>query len=428
MHNRVIKALLLTAFTSLCAVVVCSDAIMAKPVVISYWGVWDWNPALKQGELQIVERFNALNKGRIQVKAVPMGDVEQKVLTAVAGGAAPDLFKLDRFRVGSYAAKNVLTYLNPYLNKDKINPDIFYKSTWNETVYGGKVYAIPWGTDSRLLYYNKTLAKQLGLNPDAPPRTWEDLEAFSQKIDFLQNNRWSRVGFVPHHGNWYYLGWLWSAGGELLDKSARKVTWNNPDGLKAANFIVVSVKKYGGAQQVAGFADFTSGRLGAMVECPGLYVTLKSKTKKFEYGVAPPPRPAKLANEPLSWSGGFSMCIPRGSKHPKEAWEFIKYYTMNRDAQIQAGKLLSYIPCLKSAATDKRYLEDDPMMQAFVNVLPNSRFRPVIPAGGELWTIYVEQMATALTSGKKSPSQVLDETAAQAQKILDRAWSRVRNK
>lgn len=419
------RTTLMTSSVLLVAVGVAS----AKPVTITYWE--PWAGVYRAVNKTVIDAFNKEHEGRILVNIVQVPDVEEKVLTAMAGGAAPDLFKLDRFKVGSYAARNVIEPLDAYIKKDKIRQDAFFTAPWAENVYAGKTYGLPWNTDSRAMWYNKTLFKNLGLDYENPPKTWEEVNLTARKIDMVGDSKFQRVGFVPSVGNWFFLGWLWAAGGEMTSADGRKVAWDSEPGLRAANLITDAIMKYGGPNAVPKLpTDPTSGKLGMWMEGSFWVGYLKDSgaMKKFDFGAGAPPRPAGLEKDATTWSGGFSLAIPKGAKHPKEAWEFMKYYCGNRAAQALIGVQSGQIPALKEAAYDERFIASHPTIKTFVNLLQKGRFRTVLPCGQQLWEVYNDELMDILTKGKKGPAEALTYTSKKAQLILDRAWARARAK
>jgi multiple sugar transport system substrate-binding protein len=253
------------------------------------------------------------------------------------------------------------------------------------------------------------------------------VQAASRKIDLIQNGKLTRAGIIPHGGDWYYIGWMWSAGGDIVDSTGKKCIWNSPAGVKALDFMSGTVAKYGGIGKIGSAGDFWGGRCG--MEINGSWMLgewKKNKQKKFELGVGYPPRPAGLEKEHMTWGAGFGMCIPKGSKHPKEAWTFIKYYCTNKEAQLALGVPSGQIPTLRAAALDKKFLDSDHNMRWFVDLMSDARHLPVIPTGPELWDLYSVAVTNQLTAGKKSPREILDSTVKEGQKILDRGWKRVR--
>ncbi len=153
--------------------------------------------------------------------------------------------------------------------------------------------------------------------------------------------------------------------------------------------------------------------------------TLKNLGIQQNFMVANPPRPAGLEETPITWSGGFALAIPTGVTGAERdaAWEFIKFYT-DHWAQTTFGSQTGQIPSLRSAATSTEFLSIDPLIYKFVDLMAHSRFRPVIPAGGELWAQYATKSTLCSTPVEMPVEQILDETARQAQILLDEAWAR----
>ena len=131
----------------------------------------------------------------------------------------------------------------------------------------------------------------------------------SRKIDSFDGEKYQRIGIVPHFGNWYFLGWLYAAGGNVTDTSGRHVAWNSPEGLKAAQLITGTLQRYGGAAQVDGFRDFQSGKVGMAMEGSWYLggIPQKGEGQKVRIWVAAPPRPAGLEKDKVTWAGGFSV-------------------------------------------------------------------------------------------------------------------------
>jgi multiple sugar transport system substrate-binding protein len=118
----------------------------------------------------IVENFNKANS-KITVKLVQVTGTETdtaKLTTAVAGGTGPDVYMLDRFIVAERAAAGFLQELDEFTNADTMKPsEEHLPFAWAETQFKGKTYALPFDTDTRVLYYRKDILKQAGVNPDS---------------------------------------------------------------------------------------------------------------------------------------------------------------------------------------------------------------------------------------------------------------------
>ena len=66
--------------------------------------------------------------------------------------------------------------------EDKKWLDGFYEGFMMNSQTGGKTYGIPWQRSTIILYYNKDAYREVGLDPDKPPATWEELEEYARKL------------------------------------------------------------------------------------------------------------------------------------------------------------------------------------------------------------------------------------------------------
>jgi len=410
------------------------EAVFAQPIEIDFWGVWGGQSfEIEQG---VIAEFNRLYEGRIKVTGVEVPEgADAKLAAAVAGGAPPAVIKINRPFMGEYAAKGLLQVLDDLIARDNYDVDAHYPATRGETIFEGKTYAIPWNTDNRGMYYHVGLFEEAGLDANTPPRTWEEVNEAARKLD-----RWdatgalSQVAFAPHWGNWYFVGWLWAAGGSLLDESNRRVTWNDEAGVKALTWMKERLDIYGGAaafdqflSQVAG-GVFTGRKVAMVMDGSWTLGGLREQGLESEFRMAFPPRPAGLEETPVTWSGGFALAIPTGVNGAarEAAWEFIKFYS-GHDAQVILGSRTGQIPTLRSAASSDEFLGSAPQMDVFVQLMQHSRWLPAIPNGAEMWGLYTDQIHSLLAAGEMPVVQILNETARIGQARLDEAWARLGN-
>lgn len=405
---------LLIALAALPAVAVGSDSVS---ITYTFTG------GKRQTDDTVLELFDEAYKGRIQV------DVQSTNLDGlkvnVVGGNSPDVALIDRFRTASVAAAGFLRPLDDLIARDGINPDDFFPPAWDECVFDGKVYCIPRSTDTRVMWYNKTMLEEFGFNGEEPPRTWEQTLDYSRKLTTWQEGELATIGLSPVSGNWYFQGWLWASGGDLLDPTNRTVTWHGPEGIKTMAWMQDMVDLYGGMANLNGFtANYGSHpmRVGRQAFEIGVFnywdLRLKEVTE-YEWGVANPPRPEGLEDTPISWSGGYGLAIPMGAENVDEAWELIKFY-MTPEAQMAVSG--TDIPVVAAVATSPEMLESTPFMRQIVGIMPYSKFRPAVPVSSEIYTIYRTHILNRFKDGEP-PENILIDTAAQAQRILDEGWA-----
>lgn len=152
----------------------------------SYWSAFTGDSAV--WEQSRVDAFNELyaDKGiKCNVQFVPdgAGVSNGKLLSAIAGGQAPDLIICDNATAAySYAANGSFEMLQPYLDKVDLNVDNFFPGCKDVIYYKDEPYLIPQDTNVMLLYYNPDMVTEAGLDPENPPTTLDELDAHGQKL------------------------------------------------------------------------------------------------------------------------------------------------------------------------------------------------------------------------------------------------------
>ncbi len=446
-----------------------ASAAAGEEVVLRYFR----GGTMPAGQQDVVQEFERRNPGIRVVAGITasrnMVSDPQRLLCAIVGGDPPDVVMFDRYAVAEWAARGAFRPLDDFIARDRDRPDgvkaeQFFEPTWQEAQWEGRVYAIPSGTDNRALYYNKDLLRAAGLvdadGEARPPRTWDELQDYAVKLSELTRDPGGkitairRVGFIPNYGNCWFYFYSWLNDGELLSPDGRTCTLASPANVEAMTYVVGLYDSLGGARLVNAFQStfqgaeldpFLTGRVAMKIDGNWVLSGIGNYKRELNFAVAPAPMPRRRleAGKPyLSWAGGWSWVIPTGARHPEEAWKLVRWLASeqaaiilndaSREACLAQGKM--FIPNL-SANTRitrrlyQRYLADDPSVeqkfrdayQVFMNLLPESRYRPVTPVGQFLWNQQVRAMEGAIYH-RGPVAGVLAEHAAEAQHELDRVY------
>lgn len=371
----------------------------------------------------VMAMFNESYAGEIEVEGLGMN--LDSIIVAIVGGVPPDVALIDRFQIASLASSGFLLPLDDLIARDGIDPDDFFPPAWDECVFDGKVYCIPRSTDTRVMWYNKTMFTEHGLDQDAPPRTFSEVMEVSRRLTtYHDDGRLRTVGLVAFWGNWGWPGWLWAGGGEVLDPTNRIVTWNRPEAIRTMEWMRELVNFYGGEPAIVEFGRtgahlIRRGVQGFEVSVYNYWDTQLKDVPEFEYGAAYPPRADGLEDEAISWSGGYGLAIPVGVQNVEEAWEFIKFF-VTPEAQVAVST--TDIPVVRGVATSPEVLDKTPHMPTIISLMPYSRYRPPVPVSAELFDIYGGEIMNRFRQGEPTES-ILYETAERAQRILDEGWA-----
>jgi multiple sugar transport system substrate-binding protein len=366
---------------------------------------------------KVIDDFVAANpdyKVDAEYQPTASGSQEnQKLITAIAGGKPPDVAEFDRFIVGSFAFRNALNDLSSLAAKAGITANDYLPFAWSEASLNGKLYALPIDTDARALYYRKDQFQTAGIT--TLPATPEDLAAVADKLTVKSSTGYSRLGLIPNMDQGQLYTWGWVYGGSFYDEKTKKVTTSDPKIVDALTWLVSFAKKYG-EEQIVGFqsafgqgaqSPFLAGLVSMDPNGNWDIATIKQYTPDLQYGIIPFPHPAGV--QPTTWSGGWSWTVPNGSKHVEDGFAVASFITNTKEITQWASQT-GHFPTRSDALKDPVFSQGD--QKIFVDLLPNSHNRPVIPEGNMLW----DSLATATSNalyGKVSPADALAQVDQQ---------------
>ena len=125
-----------------------STAAFADPVTIQFWDNQHTESGLSQYQQAAVERFEKENPDiKVQVTTVPYPEYQQRLLTAVQGGNAPDVATLDQIWVAAFAKAGAIAPLDDVAAKAGVKADTFFKGAWDSANYDGHLWGIPFNVE-----------------------------------------------------------------------------------------------------------------------------------------------------------------------------------------------------------------------------------------------------------------------------------------
>lgn len=227
----------------------------------------------------IIEAFNELYPNvTIDIQHLPWSGRYEKMLTAIAGGEAPNVVYLNDFQVPLFAATDNLVPIADLYTEDELSA-MYTEGSLRALSYDGQVYALPILQNSLGYMYNVDLFVEAGLDPDNPPATWDELKEAAAKLTKTDAN-----GEIVQAGIRYDLNrpspitsimnFVWQAGGNILDEN-NNVIINSAETANALNY-VKSLFDEGYAQKsnmTGGGYEFASGKVGIELDAEPSKVT-----------------------------------------------------------------------------------------------------------------------------------------------------------
>ncbi|ANS74261.1 ABC transporter substrate-binding protein [Paenibacillus yonginensis] len=390
-------------------------------VVLDYW-TW-WGSETRRPIIEkLVDDFNK-SQDKIFVKHsyYPYSDIFTKELAAVSAGNPPDIMMNDINTVQQRASKNQAMNLSKYVERDKVQ-DRFFPELWNTVLYNGDPYALPFNTDTRMMFYNKDDFKEAGLDPDKFPDTWDELEQAAQKLDKKHGNTYTRIGYSPQfNSDWNLLQLNFDGGRNFFDESGKPVV-NAPAKAEAMQYILDNAKRLGQKNIDAFKADFgsqqanpfLSGRVSIWTDVTNFYTQIRDYGDGINFGVAPLPETKEGAGH---WSvgGGFVIEIPYGAKHPDEAWEFLKYMTDVEAQTYWAEKNFDNVA--NKEASNSSELMSNPVYKASVENLAHTKLTPN-PLNAPDYMNLINPQRDAIMLGQTSIQDGLNKAQADVEKLV----------
>ncbi|MFD2612516.1 ABC transporter substrate-binding protein [Paenibacillus gansuensis] len=417
--------LLMTAAVSGCALPdkKTAQAEDGGKVTIDFWTFWG-SETRKPIIEKIIKDFND-SQDRIVVKHtyLPWGDIWTKNLASIASKNPADVIVNDINTVALRAEKKQVTDLTPYLAKDRIQ-DRFYSNLWKTGEYNGKVYSLPFVTDTRLLFYNKKAFQEAGLDPNKPPQTWDELEQYAMKLDKKNGGTYDRIGFYPLWGGFGWDNFMMNAdGGTGFFDTQGNIAVNTPAKTETLDWINKWTKRYGqgtidnfkaefGKQQ----ADpFIAGKVAMIIDTATFNTQLRDYGKGMEYGVAPIPERTPGSGH-YSSGGGFVVEIPYGAKHPDEAWEFLKFLTDKAPQTYWAEK--NFDIAANKAANEAPQLSKDPVFKAAVDNMQVTQMFPT-PVQAPDFKKLIDPQVDAALLGRQSSKDALSKADQAVRNLME---------
>jgi len=370
----------------------------------------------------LLDEFEAENPGiKVTMEAIPYGEMQTKIMTAVAAGVAPDLVRMDIIWVPQYADIGALLELDNYMAAAGISSDDFYPGPFSTCVWKGKLYGLPLDTNTRVLIYREDLFEEAGVSV---PTNWD--EFLSAAIALTKDKDGDGVtdqwGFVIQDsltGLWQFGPFLWQAGGDVLNAEQTQCIINSTAGVSALQFLVDMIQTYKVAQApsiVGGWPGqwgaIVAGEAAMMHDGPWFKGILEGMdpTIMDKIGIAICPKGVYEA----SVVGGEDLVIFKQCKHPDEAWKLMQYMTSKH---FQLGMFpTGQIPTLRVAGEDP-VLSADPFWSVFMEQMETARSRPVHPKFSQMDEIVHRHLEEAFM-GVKTPKEALDAIAAEIDELL----------
>jgi multiple sugar transport system substrate-binding protein len=395
------------------------------------------NPEEAATRQTIFDSFTEANPDITIVPEIPTQNTTEALLTQVAGGDPPDVVMAWELQYPILAEKGVYKDLGPIIDADgtyktEVLPD-FYQSHIEMYTWKGKLYVLPEQNASVVLYYNKKLFDEAGL--DYPPSDWKDTSwTWERFLDACRQLTKKEGDQVVQYG-WTEAWWPplsavvfgYSNGGHWFDRymDPTKVTLTDPKMVDAFQFYADLWNKEGVATSPeqwkvqAGYQMFAAGKAAMTLVGHWFYPEFSKPEHELsmDIGVFPIGPGGTTSKTDL---GGTGMAITAMTKHPDEAWRFLRFECGPEGQKIIARSGL-FAPTLRSVANSEDFLGTHTALEhaeVFNTAMDNAVMFPIGPA----WDAMADRLGRNLDllwNGQATAAEAMATAQAEMQQALD---------
>lgn len=417
--SRFSRALLLApAMASL--TLACTPSSEDRREVVRFWAIG------REGEVvtSLLPAFERAHPTiRVVVQRLPWTAAHEKLLTAYAGDATPDICALGNTWIPEFVALKALEPLGDRARKSRIIAESdYFPGIWGSNVIHEELYGVPWYVDTRLLFYRRDLLAQAGFQ--SPPRTWAEWEEMLAAIKHLVGrDRYSVL--LPLNEFEPLLVLALQQQDPLLRDDGRWGNFRSPGFRRALGFYLEMFRRDWAPQVTDTQISNVWNELGRGYY--SFYISGPWNIGEFKRRLSPELQPTWMTapmpgydGPGASTAGGASLVIFRASKHKDAAWQLIEYLSQP-DVQRQFHALTGNLPPRRSTWRDPA-LADDVYARAFREQLERVKPTPMVPE----WERIVTEMrlvAERAVHGELSVDAAAGELDMRVDAILEkRRW------
>jgi len=413
--------------------------------------LWHSETAANADTLErLASRYNS-SQDEVKVRVLfqgTTGEVMAKLLASLDSGQVPAIALLVEADTQTMIDSGAVAPAQDFVDREDYDLSDLNETLVSSYTTEDKLWGMPFSAATGLLYYNKVAFREVGLDPERPPRDLEEVRQYSQKILkrdaagnvvrsgiaidvrdwirfvlaehddlFVDNNngydgRATKVLFNNDTGRWFFQWW-----DDMVDEGLAFNVGRNPT--YADGFLAI----------LSGRAAMTfsySAALRSVIDALG------AGAEGVEIGVGSLPGVPGGTGASLFINRGLWILNLRPEEEQAAAWKFIKWL-MEPEQQAEWFAGTGYLPVSRSAVdlpAAKDVIAKYPLFQVPLDLYLNS---PTTPAAlyallAPFWRVdeALYQGVEAMLSGVKDPDQALEDAAAESNRIIEEYNQRVK--
>ena len=344
----------------------------AEPVTVTFASFNDLETDYWQG---LKAEFEAAHPNiTVEFQTVPGEELFDKLLAQIAAGNPPDAAYVSDWMTGAFAQEGGLAPIDDYVAKSNMIDLTDYVPAFLESSkVGDAQYGLPLTSETTGLFYRTDRFEEAGLDPNNPPKTWEEFQQYAEKLTNKEENKYGFAVFAPvDEAAYNFYPWLWQAGGDQLNpEDPTDVVWDSEAGQRAADFYA-NLAQYASPDLLNASAwdariPFANGDIAMLMAGGWLVGELMTQFPDAtgKWAVAPLPQDQRCATT----IAGDHAVIFEQSENKEAAYKWIEFISApDNMVELNVGTPdypSALLPPRQSLLDDPTLYETRPYMQGF---------------------------------------------------------------
>lgn len=362
-----------------------------KSQVTAWMGSWwaDEVPRLKEG---FEKKYPDIE---LTIETLPIANYIEAAITSILGGNPPDALALDSLMVPTPVGQNLLAPLDDMMKRYGYEKEDFTQAVLGAGIDNGATYALPYRTACNVLFYNKTMFDEAGVEYPTDHMSYDEVLELARKLTIPGKQYGFGIAASkndPANVMTSFCPILWDKGGDFLNEDMTESRLDTPESIAGITFYTELYTKYKvvpeGTVNYAISADLIpmaqNGQI-AMLPIDTLTATgmdAYAEKNGFEWGMCVLPGAGR--------AGGWMWTIPVNAKNPDGAEKFIDYFF---DPEVLSDQII-VVPGLVEA--QKYGAWANPIYEKFYEGEAFTKSPPATPYWTEIQNIVVTELQNAL--------------------------------
>lgn len=419
-------------------------AFSQDSIELDFWN-W-WGVAREPLMNEIVAGFEQ-DYPEITVNSIvqPWDRRDEQVLTALAGGDAPEVLMATRQEIVQFADAGTIAPITQYVEQAGVDLDAYYESEIGSMWWNDELYSLPMptaGGETNLSFYNKDLFERAGLDPESAPQTWDALSEAASALNVMADNGSIEVmGVDIGVSGTSFLAWLYCNNGTLYSDDLKSVAFNSEQGIETLQWMMDFVAEhYGDVQNHADFFANTTGesgedpllqgRLGLTYRNVSEFFHIQSLAPDLNYGAGlrayngdnPDAESRGIAGLTFGW--GYVIPSDKDEAVKEAAYKWVQRLTYDEVGACKFVFEQARPSPIKACNENPEYQDVNPYWDVVQESLSKDVAVGVVPPQARILDTIEENVELAMF-GEVGAEEALEQAGSAAQSLLDDYWNSV---